>query len=182
MWGVDWGFTNPSVVGMFAEDPDGRLWLYREFYATGMLVSDLAAEVMSVVAPGGQWLEPRPRLVVADHDPEAQEQFRRGTGLVVVDAVKDVRAGIEAVQQRLRPAGDGRPRVLFLEDALVRRDPSLEERWLPCSTIEEFGGYVWSDKRQDVPVKENDHGVDMLRYVVMATDRVVTPRFRWIDG
>jgi phage terminase large subunit len=181
VWGVDWGFTNPAVVGMFAEDPDGRLWLYREFYHTGLLVSDLAQQVMDVVAPDGEWLEPRPRLVVADHDPEAQEQFRQGTGLAVVDAVKDVKAGIEKVQQRLRTAGDGKPRLFFVKDALVRRDASLVERWLPACTVEEVGGYVWSDKKQDTPVKENDHGLDTVRYVVMGVDNVVTPSFRWVS-
>jgi hypothetical protein len=30
-------------------------------------------------------------------------------------------------------------------------------------------------------VKENDHGMDTVRYVVMGVDNVVTPSFRWVS-
>lgn len=191
LWAIDWGFTHPTVIQQWAEDGDGRLFMYREWYYSGRLVSDHAAAVMRVVAPGGElrdgryvggeWIEPKPRVVVADHDPEAQEQFRRVTGLKPRNAEKSVGAGIQAVQKRLRVAGDGRPRLFFMRDCLVERDGTLAERWLPTSTVEEMGGYVWSDRKDESPVKENDDGVDTMRYVVMAADRPSVPRFRWVS-
>jgi phage terminase large subunit len=33
-WSIDFGFTNPFVLQCWAEDPDGRLYLYREIYRT----------------------------------------------------------------------------------------------------------------------------------------------------
>lgn len=42
------------------------------------------------------------------------------------------------------------------------------------SVIKEFGGYVWDAKAGDVPVKENDHAMDALRYFVR-TKRLVRP-------
>lgn len=190
VWSIDWGFTNPTVIQCWAEDGDGRLYLYRELYHAQRLVSDHAAELMRIVAPGGEvrdgryvggeWVEPKPRLVVADHDPEAQEQFRKVTGIRPKDADKAVAAGIQSVQKRLRTAGDGRPRLYVLRESTVARDLTLVEAWRPTSTLEEFGSYVWSDRKEETPVKEHDHGMDAMRYVVVATDRPQTPRFRWL--
>src|SRR3546814_10566883 len=38
---VDFGYTNPMVVQMWAEDEDGRLYLYRELYHTKTTVEDM---------------------------------------------------------------------------------------------------------------------------------------------
>jgi len=180
-WSIDWGYTNPFVCQMWAEDSDGRLVLYREFYRTGRTVDRHTADILEVVAPGGVWVEPKPRVVVADHDPEAQAVFRRESGLSVVDARKDVAAGLQAVKRRLVVQGDGRPRLFVVGDARVDPDVSLVERHLPTSTLEEFPAYVWSDRRQDEPVKQHDHGMDALRYVVMLLESRVVPRFRWVE-
>lgn len=42
-------------------------------------------------------------------------------------------------------------------------------------TIKEIEGYVWDDKAEDKPVKENDHMMDAMRYFVK-TMRLVKPR------
>src|SRR5690606_16685741 len=47
--------------------------------------------------------------------------------------------------------------------------------------IEEMGNYTWDPKAQergeDKPVKQNDHGVDALRYGVRGTKRIW---LRWV--
>jgi len=50
-WSVDFGFTAPMVVQCYAEDPDGRLYLYREWYHTGRTVPEFCDDILSVVAP-----------------------------------------------------------------------------------------------------------------------------------
>ena len=35
VWGIDWGKTAPTVLGVWAVDPDGRMYLVREVYQTG---------------------------------------------------------------------------------------------------------------------------------------------------
>ena len=64
--------------------------------------------ILSVVAPGRQWIEPKPHLIVADHDAENRARFEAELGLGTTNADKNVKDGIETVQRRLRPAGDGR--------------------------------------------------------------------------
>lgn len=181
-WTVDFGFTNPFVLQCWAEDPDGRLYLYREIYKTRTLVEDHARHILRLVAPGGKWIEPRPRAIICDHDAEDRATLERHLGMSTVAAKKTVSDGIQAVQARLRPAGDGRARLFVLRDALVERDPELDDAKKPCSTTEEVTGYVWAVKpggvMKEEPVKQDDHGMDAKRYMVAQKDLGARPQIR----
>jgi PBSX family phage terminase large subunit len=185
-WTVDFGYTNPFVLSCYAEDGDGRLHRYREIYYTRRLVEDHARQILSIVAPGGTWIEPRPRAIICDHDAEDRATLERHLGMGTVAATKTVSDGIQAVQARWRPAGDGKPRLTLLRDSLVERDPALEEAKKPCCTEEEIPGYVWAVKPgnasglKEEPVKENDHGADALRYMVAERDLSARPRVRFM--
>lgn len=184
-WSVDFGYTNPAVVQWWAEDPDGRLVLYRELYMTGRLVEDHARTILALVTDGpGRWTEPRPRAVICDHDAEDRATLERHLGLSTTPASKAVSPGIQAVQARLRPAGDGRPRLTLMRGVLVERDEALTEARLPASTAEEVGGYVWDTsggkRPKEQPRKEHDHGMDAMRYVVAELDLGARPRLRWM--
>ena len=181
-WAVDFGFTNPFVLQCWAEDPDGRLFLYRELYRTQRTVDDHAKTILGFVTDDeGVWSEPRPRAVVCDHDLEAQVVFRRVTGLPCHDADKDVASGIQAVARRLRVAGDGKPRLFLLEGARVDVDETLVTDLKPTSTEGEIPGYVWDPNRPESPVKANDHGCDAMRYVVKHLEGRAPARFRWVE-
>jgi PBSX family phage terminase large subunit len=174
-WAVDFGYTNPTVIQWWAEDEDGRLYLYREIYQTGTVVTDLAKQALSLVTgEEGQWIEPKPRRIICDHDAENQDQFRQAIGLGTSNANKKVLPGIEAVQKRLRRAGDGKPRLFLLKDSLVKRDQALADKKKPTSTEEEVLGYIWDTgmgkATKESPVKENDHGMDAMRYMVAYRD------------
>ncbi|MCX6022371.1 MAG: phage terminase large subunit [Chloroflexi bacterium] len=168
-WTVDFGYTNPFVWQAWAEDTDGRLFRYREIYRTQGLVED-HAEVIKAATKG----EPRPVAIICDHDAEDRATLSRKLGLPTVAAYKSVSPGIQAVAARLRPAGDGRPRLFLLRDALVEQDPLLVEAKKPTSTEEEIEGYVWNTaagrKKGDEPVKKDDHGMDAMRYLVAFVD------------
>jgi hypothetical protein len=189
-WSVDFGYRNPFVLQCWAEDPDGRLWLYREIYMTGRLVEDHARQILRLVAPAGKWIEPRPRAVICDHDAEDRATLERHLGMSTSPAVKMVTPGIEAVQARLGRAADAErglaalpPRLFILRDALVERDPELAEAGKPTSTIQEVTGYVWAPDvngkpAKEEPKKENDHGMDALRYMVAERDLSARPGLR----
>ena len=184
-WVVDFGFTNPFVLQWWAEDPDGRLYLYRELYRTRRLVEDHARDALAIVAPEGEWREPRPRGVICDHDAEDRATLERHLGLGTVAAKKDVSPGIQAVQARMRPAGDGRPRLFVVDGALIERDGDLTEAHLPTCTADEVPGYVWEPPAagrpaKEVPRKENDHGMDAMRYMVAQRDLSGRTRIRFL--
>ncbi|MFD5564519.1 phage terminase large subunit [Kitasatospora griseola] len=184
-WTVDFGYTNPFVWQEWAEDPDGRLYLYREIYKTKTLVEDHARAILQLVAPGGRWASPRPRAIICDHDAEDRATLERHLSMGTSAAHKTVKDGIQATQSRFRPAGDGRPRLFICEGARVDLDTALAEAKKPTCTEEEAVGYVWEPPRaggqpKEQPVKQDDHGMDAMRYIVAERDLGSRPRVRWM--
>jgi hypothetical protein len=169
VWGIDFGYTNPFVFAAFAIDPDGRLVCYRQIYKTAGLVQDHAARIMRICQD-----EPVPVAIICDHDAEDRATFERATGLTTVAAYKAVSPGVQAVKDRLRVAGDGKPRLAFMRDSLDETDDALKEAGKCYAGDQEFDSYVWDESNNrgkgEQPRKENDHFLDCLRYVVAAVD------------
>lgn len=188
-WSVDFGYTHPFVLQRWALDDDSRMYLYAEIYQTQRLVEDHARDVMDQVSREGrpedglagrrQWTEPKPQAVVADHDAEGRATFEEKTGFPTTAARKAVKDGIQAVQSRLKVAGDGRPRLFLIRDACTSRDQWLVDRAMPTCTADEVGGYVW-DGTKEVPLKVGDDGCDAKRYAVMHVDQGRTKWMRWV--
>jgi Phage terminase large subunit len=180
-WSVDFGFTNPFVCQMWAQDPDGRLHLYREIYRTQTLVEDHAAKMLAIVKRGdGHKSDVMPRTIVCDHDAEGRATLEAKLGMSTVAAHKSVLEGIEAVKGRLKVQPDGMPRIVIHRDALVERDQALADAKKPCCTQDELLEYVWDDgAKKEQPRKENDHGCDAMRYVVAEIDLVGQPKVRF---
>lgn len=180
-WVVDFGYTNPFVLQCWAVDPDGRMVMYRELYHTQRLVEDHARQILSIVAPGGKWIEPRPRHIICDHDAEDRATLERHLKMGTKAAQKSVSDGIEAVQTRLRVQPDGHPRLVIFRNATVERDQSLVDNGKPASTVEEIPGYIWEPDTEgkaskDRPRKLDDHGCDDMRYMVQHLDHRKKPR------
>jgi PBSX family phage terminase large subunit len=170
MRAIDFGFTNPFVCLWIAIDPDERMYIYREIYKTQTLVEDHAVQIKRLSE--GETYE----VTVADHDAEDRATLERH-GVRTVPADKSITPGIQAVQARIRPAGDGRPRLFILRDALVEADPTLIEAKRPYSTEQELGEYVWPKNQngkaqKEVPVDEHNHGMDAKRYAVAYVDKL----------
>lgn len=174
-WAIDFGFTHPFVWQAWAQDPDGRLYLYREMYRTQRLVEDHCRLIKKLTGR-----EPPPRAIICDHDAEDRATVTKVLEMGTVPAYKAVGAGIQAVQSRLRPAGDGRPRLFVMKGSLVEVDPALAEERQPIGIEDEFASYVWdvgSGKRvKEEPLKRYDHSMDAMRYVVAYVDKVGTLR------
>jgi PBSX family phage terminase large subunit len=168
-WCVDFGYTNPFCWQAWAEDPDGRLIMYREIYHTQRIVQDHASHIRAATMG-----DPRPRAIICDHDAEDRATLTRELGMPTLPATKAVEGGIQAVMSRLRKAGDLKPRLYLMRDALVERDQALADALLPTCTEEEFPSYVWDDnyRKGEHPVKKYDHGMDCMRYMVAAIDRI----------
>jgi hypothetical protein len=182
---IDFGFTHAFVCQWWAEDPDGRLYRYREIYRTKRLVKQHAEDIKRASGwkpgeLGANMLtltgDPMPRAIICDpEDAEGRATLEYGLGVRTTPAHKAVAIGIQSVQHRLMTQSDGKPRLFFMRDSLVGgRDPELVDVHKPCCTEEEFDGYTWDTrnggKYGDVPVKEDDHGMDDTRYMVAYKD------------
>lgn len=173
---VDFGFTHPFVCLWGAVDDDGRIIIYRQIYKTKTLVEEHAQEIKRLSKWGQPGGDPLPRAIICDHDAEGRMTLSRHLGLTTLPAQKNVSEGIQAVASRFKPAGDGKPRILIFRDCLVERDRDLAEKKQPTCLEEEPDTYIWDTrqgmKRGEQPVKESDHALDALRYLVAYFDLI----------
>lgn len=197
-WVVDFGYVNPFVLQCWAEDDDGRLFLYRELYHTKKTVDEHARDIIELVTEpiegyvhpsgepryarhGRQWIEPRPRNIICDHDAEGRATFAREVGLNTKPASKGVLDGIDRVKRRLNER-----RLFVCRGALVKLDQSLRDANRPTCTLDEFVAYIWDTgggkKIKEAPLKENDHGMDAVRYIATARDPLNRPGVRSMGG
>lgn len=184
-WAIDFGYRNPFVWQDWAVDPDGRVYLDKEIYFTGRLVADHARQILAAVAPNGIWTEPRPTKIICDHDAEDRATLERELELPTIAATKTVSDGIQAVQTRLQPYGDGKARLYFLRNALIERDLGLLDSHKPISTVDEITGYTWDPAGKtpkEAPLKDGDHGMDAMRYLIAYLDLKGAPRARWFSS
>lgn len=190
-WTFDFGFTHPFVWQAWAEDADGRLYRYAEIYRSQRLVEDHAADILELhgakMGPRGlEWpaTTPRPQALICDHDAEDRATLERHLGMPTKPATKMVSPGIQAVASRLKIAGDGKPRLFYVRDALVYRDPIMVDKVKPTCSEEEIEAYVWDTsngrKKGEEPVKYEDDGMDATRYMVAHKDLTAQPNARLI--
>jgi len=170
----DFGYVHPFVCLWAAQDPDGRLYIYRQIYKTRTLVEDHAKEIKRVSQWGQNGGDPLPREIICDTDAEDRATLERHLGLYTMPAHKSVSDGIQAVASRFRVQGDGKPRLMIMRDSLVERDQDLAEGKQPTCTQEEPESYIWDVrqgmKKGEAPVKESDHGLDCVRYLCARWD------------
>lgn len=138
---LDFGFNNPSAMYTVWKSDD-VYYITDEFYETGKLHNELAE--IAVSRGVTEWY-PDPA------DAEGCEHLRRA-GLLVKEVSKDVRAGINTVKN------------LFKQNRLYL---------VNCPNLEfELNFYRWKEKSNskvdlsepEEPVKEQDHGLDGIRY------------------
>jgi phage terminase large subunit len=182
---IDFGYTNPFVCQWWAIDGDGRMYLYREIYQTKRTVRVHAERILQIEEDAGE--KDLIEATIADHDAEDRATLEE-YGIYTIAARKEISRGIQKVQERVKVAGDGRPRLFMLRDALVSVDEDLEESRRPFSTEQEIDGYVWpkgADGKaiEERPVKTDDHGMDAMRYAVAYVDGMgyVDGEILWVD-
>jgi len=157
--GIDFGYTNPFSASLYYVDHDNRLFQIGQVYHTRRTVSEHIPAIRKMIKdyPVEVW--------ITDHDAEDRATLEREMGIITTPAYKSVKDGIEAVKQRYKD-----DRLFHCRGSLIEEDLRLRDDKLPTCTYEELPGYRWSTKKQDTPVKENDHGCDELRYVVAYLD------------
>lgn len=166
VWGIDWGESSPTALGMFAIDPQGRMYHYREVYQTHLRADKLGEWCKGEVDSGR---EPVPHGIVCDHDPDKKADFERTSKLHVQMAEKaDRLEGIQAMQERFDVQEDGKPRIFLKPNALAHKlDRILTEKGEPTDSISEIVAYVWDeDFLADEPIEGRDHWCDQARYAV----------------
>ena len=148
--GVDFGFTNPCAIPEIWRDHSDCLWVVNEYYETGKTDVQVAEYV---AAKGFNRVYPDPEAPAA-----IAELRKRGVN------VREVVKGKDSIKN-----GIDRVRELLAANKLKIH--------VSCkNTIMEFETYVYPDKKPDknefeVPIDENNHMMDAIRYVVSMIGR-----------
>ncbi len=178
--GVDWGYTKPGVITVWAVDGDGRMYRVYEVYMSKRLVNPWWIEQAKALQ---QKCNDQIDVWCCDpSEPAYIEDFRKA-GLNAEPAENAILPGIQAVQQRLQVAEDGRPRLVLLEGAIEQRDEDLATAGHPVSSEDEIVAHEWAKDgsgraNRQLPVDEYNHALDTWRYAVMgARPRLREPVF-----
>jgi len=150
--GIDWGWTNPAAI-IIVRYTDGCFYIVDEWYQTGKTTNQIIeqAKLMQEKWHVNRWY--------ADSaNPEKIAEANTGTGLYVIgfEKLKDsISNGISYINQ------------LLLENRLLVYNTCVE-------TISEFNSYKYDDlKPKEIPIPENDHLMDCLRYAVYGYKPVI---------
>ncbi|MFD8072165.1 PBSX family phage terminase large subunit [Streptomyces sp. NPDC059718] len=164
--GIDYGTSNPTHAVLLGIGTDGCLYAAADWRYDGRKaqrqITDLEAsqrlrEWLGSLRPAGtRQRGVQPGLVAVDPSAASFHAQLRQDGLSPRPAHNKVLSGIRILM------------ALFAADKL-RIHSSCKE------LLKEIDGYVWDPKAtargEDAPLKQNDHGVDALRYAVKTTQR-----------
>jgi len=162
---LDHGQNNPTCCLWCAVDPDSNIFVYREYYSSGV-VSKHCKEI-NRLSEGEEY-----EYTVLPHDLWNKTREKDGNlwsvyneyvehGIYGIRANNEVNAGLNRVNE-------------FFFSNSERIHPITEEKGSPrlfifsnCrNLILEIPDYIWKDG-EDKPVKVNDHACDALRYGIM---------------
>lgn len=169
--GVDWGFAAPWCVLWGGVDPDGRLWIYREIYATQVGEKEqaqriLAAEAAGEQVSGGRFADDSMWAVLGDAKPIAEVYAEEGV--------------------HLSPAGKGpNSRVIGWQriHTYLREGPACPHHramgWQTCPFVHVFRTctnlirtlpdlpHATTGDPEDADTDAEDHAPDALRYMAI---------------
>ncbi len=140
--GVDFGFANPAAVITIKVDGDNNYYITDEWYKKHQVNKNII-NVVKKIQPN----EVYPDSAEPDRIKEMQDE-----GINTVEVNKDIEYGVSVVQQ-------------LLKQNKIKIFPHCE------NVIYEFETYRYRDKKpgadvSEKPVKENDHSMDAIRYVL----------------
>lgn len=173
MIGVDYGYANPTAILFSMIDVYGNVMFFDEIYEQGVLVSDLAEMTKDKM---GRYGIIDPYFVI---DPSCKSKHGL-MGKSVVDEFREfgiycrpgnnhVEAGINRVSEYLKVQENH-------QNPWTQQSPSPHLFIHPrcVNLIREVKSYRWQENRMGLaknqpekPVKDKDHAVDAMRYVLM---------------
>ena len=141
VYGVDFGWTNPSAIVCVGFDGDNRAYIMDEFYQNRTQTETLIQELKEMIAKHGLG------YIVCDRSQPQTINMLANAGLNAGADQSKWEDGIQDLGGRFHIQGDGKPRI-YVDKQCVK--------W-----VSEVMVY-------DAEIKENDHAVDATRYAIMS--------------
>jgi hypothetical protein len=170
-WCFDFGFDDPFTFHIFAKNPEKEQYVcYRYICHRGRTINEHVDQIKNITIG-----EPRPKLIVADRNPESISVLEQELGMNIISAKKgpgSIKAGVNILIDMLK-----NDEIVFLEDSLVEEDPTMVIRKDPIGFIDEAENYRWDlVKKEEIPIGGQDHSIDAVRYLfthIKANQRVI---------
>jgi len=145
--GVDFGYNNPTAILKIGIDHDNNYYVMDEWYKSRQDIEQIVEKISSY-DPSKVYPDP----AEPDRIAKIKKHFH------VMEVSKDIKAGIDSVNSLLK-----QNRLIIAKHCV--------------NLITELESYRYADKKPDkneeeLPVKENDHAVDALRYAIHNTRSV----------
>jgi PBSX family phage terminase large subunit len=147
--GIDFGYTNPTVILKVYKNNDGLYYVADEWYQRGKILS----EIVEAAYQKAYVEESRPEVqsdidVVVDQSAAVliAELRNKGVGWTITGSKGQVLDGIRTLQN------------LFAQNRIIISPKCV-------NTIRDFESYIWKEGK-DEPLKEFDHAPDALRYAI----------------
>jgi PBSX family phage terminase large subunit len=143
--GMDFGYTDPTVMLAIGKDKADNRYVFDELYFTNIPLESAKSELQRFVSkysPKKIWADPsRPDLI------RQMELW----GFNIAKANNDILGGIMSVSHYLKVRNDGRPRLFISPNC--------------TNLISEFQMYRYNDKKKgEKPLDKYNHCLDSLRY------------------
>lgn len=175
---IDSGYRNPTAILLSAVDPDGNVYVYKEFYEREYLIHESILGNPKERKTGlVQMLQPGEKFQTAKIDPAVKAR-RATTGASDYDeylrhwpealpplglARNDVQVGIDRVKSYLKVNPKTlRPQLYIFEECKNLLEEITTYRYPSLKSNQE--GRKAEDEK---PVKINDHALDALRYLIV---------------
>lgn len=153
--GIDFGFTNPTAMLFAIVDYDNNWYIYDEVYQSGM-TTDQAVNAYKHKTASQSFSG-----TVGDSAAAQEIANWKSMGVHINPVTKksdSIQAGIQLIQDRLVVQPNNKPK-LFISEACK-------------NLIWELETYRYDERKEnhnepEQPIKENDHAVDTLRYLML---------------
>lgn len=192
--GADHGFRNPAAWVWGAVDPDGDIYIYREFYQREWTIPEIMEGKRD--DKSGEWqkgvvgLSKGENIEMIYMDPNAAAQKGRKTGTemdeyreyapktwAIVKANNKKEPGIDRVKQYLKvDERTRRPRLFVFNTCNNLIDEVVTYRWAELPV-----GQQGRQNEREEPVKYHDHACDALRYLIMSRPEPAAEELAWYE-
>lgn len=167
--GVDWGWSKPWATLWGALDEDGRIWFYREKYATQVKESDQAQQILDAEADAGE--------EVTAHYADDAMWIARGQAKSIAEIYEDTGCPLTKASKGPGSRIAGWQRIhSYLADAPAC-SMHRELGWETCplmhifstcvNTFNELENLPYKEGTEDADTDADDHLADCMRYLLV---------------
>lgn len=156
---VDWGFTEPFVLLVHAILPSGARFQVSETYRTGLTITDII-----MICKQKKDVFNVEKFFCDPSQPGYIEELNRN-GMSAMGSLNDIRVGLDCVYELLKTR-----QLKFIRGSSPHTWDELEMYHYPAP--EELNPD--QEAKEQLPVGQNDHAMDALRYMALMTRHMGT--------